>query len=240
MGDVHLSRLKAGFVAVACAVVPVVSLSSAETEQLVLRQEWELPTHRGDKPSYHAPAEPPKAGPIPDARALFETALNCWPAPSYFRADVSLEGRLRNDRSAVLNADGGIESGSRASAALVVRVPLYSGAELDREREREYMRRGKAADAVGDLIAALADRNRTLRELQLMRALERRAQERVRIGVAETAEQVKYLEKVADLEGAVIKQRGTIEKTRLALLGMCAAQQTDGFDRYIEQFVKDR
>lgn len=229
-----------GFVAVVCAAAPVLSQSSAETDAPADRPQWELPTYRGDKPGHQAPAQPPKSGPIPDARALFETALNCWPAASYFRADVSVEGRLRNDKGATFNAGGGIESGSRASAALVVRVPLYSAAELDREREREYMRRTKAADAVGDLIGALTDRNRTLRELELMRALERRAQERVRIGVAETAEQVKYLEKVADLEGAVIKQRGTIEKTRLALLGMCAAQHADAVDRYIEQYVKDR
>lgn len=202
--------------------------------------QWELPTHRGDKPSHYAPEKPAPAGPLPDGRELFEMALDCWPAPSYFRADVSLEGRLRNDRSTAVNSSGGLETGSRASVALVAKLPLYSSAELDREREREYTRRTKAADAVGELIGALADRQRIFRELDLMRALERRSQERVKIGVAETAEQVKYLEKVADLEGALIKQRGTIEKARLGLMGMCAAQHANRVDEYIARYIKGR
>lgn len=201
---------------------------------------WELPTHRGDKPSHQAPGKPAPAGLIPDGRELFDMTLDCWPAPSYFRASVSLEGRLRNDRSTTLNSAGELQSGSRTSVALVASLPLYAAAEMDREREREYMRRTKAADAVGDLIGALSDRSRIYRELDLMRSLERRSQERVKIGVAETAEQVKYLEKVADLEGALIKQRGTIEKARLGLIGMCAAQHADRVDQYIARYIKGR
>jgi hypothetical protein len=229
--------MKRVILALACLVAPV--LLWAEADDLP-PTEWELPTYKGDKPSYQAPAKSAPAGPIPDGRELFQMALDCWPAPSYFRASVSLEGRLRNDRSTTLNSSGQLDAGSRASVSIVANLPLYAPAEMDKEREREYGRRTKAADAVGELIGALADRSRIYRELDLMRSLERRSQERVKIGVAETAEQVKYLEKVADLEGTLIKQRGTIEKARLGLIGMCAAQHADRVDQYIARYIKGR
>jgi hypothetical protein len=196
------------------------------------------PTFNGQKGSIHAPDKPPPAAPVPDARELYERALSCWPAPTYMRADVAIEGRLRSDTASTLDSSGTFTTAGRASAALVARIPLYSAAELDREREREFSRRTKAADAVGDLVAALADRHRMRRELDIMRALERRAQERIKIGVAETAEQIKYLEKVADLESDLLKQRGTIEKARLVLLAMCTKATADQVDDYLAQYIK--
>lgn len=195
------------------------------------------PTFDGRAGSIHAPASPPPPAPVPDARQLYELALSCWPAQTYMRADLAIEGRVKTDNGATLDSSGNWSTG-RASAALVARIPLYSAAEIDREREREFARRTKAADAVGDLVAALADRHRMRRELDIMRALERRAQERVKIGVAETGEQVKYLEKVADLESGLLKQRGTIEKARLVLLAMCTQKTADAVDAYLAQFIQ--
>ena len=153
------------------------------------------------------------------------------------RAEVTLEGRLRTDRNTYLDENNTMRSGARAGVAVVARIPLYSAMELDREREREYQRRTKLADSVGAFVALLAERQKHLRQLELMRALERRSQERVKLGVTETAEQVTYLEKVATVEGALLKQRGDLQKARLELIGHCAPTQADDLDRHIMQFM---
>lgn len=201
------------------------------------KKSHELPTYSGQKPSYHAPEKPPVPGQLPDARELYERTLNCWPAPSVMRAEVALEGRLRTDRTQMMDEDGTVRSGGRAGVSLVARLPLYSALELDREREREYMRRTKLADATGTFLSILAERQKHVRQLELMRALERRAQERVKAGITETSEQVGYLEKVAGLEGELLKQSGMLQKARLELIGHCSSSQADEVDRFILQFM---
>jgi hypothetical protein len=201
------------------------------------RKAFELPTYTGEKPTYHAPPKKTPPAPPPDARDLYERALACWPAPSYMRAEVSVEGRVRSDNGSYVDTSGAITGGSRAGVSLVARLPLYSAAEMDREREREYGRRVKVADAVGAFVTALGEREKHKRELELMRALERRSQERVKIGVAETSEQVRYLEKVAGIEGELLKLRGQIQKARLEMIGHCSAPTADGLDRHLVQFI---
>jgi hypothetical protein len=201
------------------------------------KKPHELPTYSGDKPSYHAPEKPPKPGQLPDARELYEKTLNCWPVPSFMRAEVTLEGRARSDRTQVMEEDGSVRTAGRLGVALVARLPLYSALELDREREREYMRRTKLADATGNFISILAERQKHVRQLELLRALERRAQERVKAGITETSEQVGYLEKVAAVEGELLKQSGMLQKARLELIGHCSTLQADEVDRYILQYM---
>ncbi len=200
---------------------------------------WLLPTFKGDKvPLQVKPVRP--APQLPDSRELFSMALNCWPAPSHFRAEMNLESRINSMRSTYIDDSGMLSGGGRASVALVARVPLYSAAEVDREREREFQRRSKAAEAVGALVSSLADRARLHRELDMSRALEQRAQQRVFIGVAETAEQVKYLEKVAELDGQLLRQRGLIEKARLDLLGLCGDRQAQQLDEFISEYINQK
>ena len=221
-------RLSAGALVFCCAVV----LASEDQ-----KKPHELPTYSGEKPSYHAPEKPPKPGQLPDARDLYEKTLNCWPAPSVMRAEVGLEGRVRSERAQTLDEDGTFRTAGRFGVALVARLPLYSALELDREREREYMRRTKLADATGNFISILAERQKHVRQLDLLRALERRSQERVKAGITETTEQVGYMEKVAATEGELLKQSGQLQKARLELIGHCSASQADEVDRYILQFM---
>lgn len=224
----QLARLSAGTLIFCCAVV------LASDEQ---KKPHELPTYSGDKPSYHAPEKPVKSTQLPDARDLYEKALNCWPAPSLMRAEVGIEGRMRSERSQTLDEDGAFRTAGRFGVALVARLPLYSALELDREREREYMRRTKLADATGNFISILAERQKHVRQLDLLRALERRSQERVKAGITETTEQVGYMEKVAATEGELLKQSGQLQKARLELIGHCSASQADEVDRYILQYM---
>lgn len=197
-----------------------------------------LPTYSGESPSLHAPDKPPAPGPAPDARDLYERALACWPVRSLFRGEVTLEGRVRNERGLYLDDSNGVSSGgSRASAALVARLPLYSAIELDREREREWSRRVRVAESAGAFVSVLAERDKLRRQLDLLRALERRSQERVRAGVAETAEQVGFMEKVASTEGEIVRLSGLLQKARIELLGNCHEHQADGLDAHIKQLL---
>lgn len=201
-------------------------------------QPFLLPTYSGESPSLHAPDKPPAPGPAPDARDLYERALACWPVRSLFRGEVTLEGRLRNERGLYLDDSNGVSSGgSRASAALVARLPLYSAIELDREREREWSRRVRVAESAGAFVSVLAERDKLRRQLDLLRALERRSQERVRAGVAETAEQVGFMEKVAGAEGEIVRLSGLLQKARIELLGNCHENQADGLDAHIHQLL---
>ena len=119
---------------------------------------------------------------------------------------------------------------------LVFRIPLWSAAELDREREREINRRGKIADSVGEFITALADWQMVERELVLMKSLERRSQERVGLGIADTQEQVRYLEKVASLDRGMVGYRAKLIKSRVSLQGMCDASKSWVVDEYLKRF----
>lgn len=209
----------------------------AEPAKTETAKPWELPTYSGEKPSHHANEKPDAPAALPNARELYERAISCWPAPSFLRAEVSVEGRMRNERTTFLDETGTVQGTGRMGVALVARLPLYSALELDKEREREYTRRVKVADAVGNFYSALTDQQRIKRELQLMRALERRAQERVRVGVTETAEQVKYMERVAGLEGEMLKLRGVLEKSRLELIGHCNGTEVNGLDSHLMKYM---
>lgn len=200
-------------------------------------QPFLLPTYSGESPSLHTPDKPPAPGPAPDARDLYERALACWPVRSLFRGEVTLEGRLRNDRGLYLDDSGAASGGSRASAALVARLPLYSAIELDREREREWARRVRVAESTGQFVSILAERDKLRRQLDLLRALERRSQERVKAGVAETAEQVAFMEKVAGLEGELVRLSGQLQKARIELLGNCHEHQADALDGHLQRLL---
>jgi hypothetical protein len=227
------------------AALLVVAPSKGEEKRETESEEGDkkpfiLPTYSGEKTSHHAPPKPKPAGPFPEPREIYDYALRCWPAPSYMRAEVSLEGRAQNVSTTGVDETGAVRFLGRNSAALVARIPLFSATELDREREREYTRRTKLADSVGNFITALTDRHKTNRELELMRALEKRSQKRVQIGVTDTSEQVQYLQKVVTLEGELVKQRGMLEKSRLELIGHCRADEADGMDRYLQQFIEGK
>lgn len=193
-----------------------------------------------------------KQAKLPDPRALFDMAVACWPAPSYLRAELNLEGRAnaRNGNRAAGTTQttsidpqtGGITqsiAGNENFVGLVAKIPLYSAMELDKERDREANRRAKVAEAVGLLAASIAEWELNQRELSLNRALEKRSQERIALGVAETSEQVSLLRAVAQLEGKSFQVRAHIIKARLTLVGLCQdGPRADAVDNYLREFTR--
>ncbi len=180
-----------------------------------------------------------KAPALPDARELYERTLACWPSASHFRVELSLEHQL-GQRAELSPDPQALPMAWGSSTSLVARLPLYSAIELDRARERESSRRHRAAEAVGHWLTQLADRQRIRQELDLMKTMERRARQRVLLGIVDSNEQVKYLERVADLEGHWLRHHGQIERSRLELLGFCAHDRADGLDRWLRRYMSNQ
>jgi hypothetical protein len=204
-----------------------------------------VPLFDGDEQRTHQPPQGALQRPtIPDYRQLFDLVVACWPAKSWFRGDLYLEARASSKSSVgglAIDPNSGIVSSSGdRSIALVARIPLISATELDKERNREAERRGKIAEAVGNLVSAYSERVMQLRQLKLLQALEKRAQERVRLGVAETAEQVRYLEQVSALETKIQALQSDEIKARLHVVGMCDERSMARIDAYLDTFNQVR
>ena len=221
--------------------------ADVEKEELA-KPPYILPLFDGkEKPSKTPPVGEYKLAPLPNARELFDMVVSCWPEKSWFRGELSAESRITkrvSDSSASNSTSFDPISGQyttnvgagEKSIGLVFRIPLWSAMELDREREKEIQRRGKIADSVGNFIDALATWQMDERELVLMKSLERRSQERVGLGIAETAEQVKYLEKVASVDRSMLGSRAKLITARVNLQGMCDERKSWVIDEYLKRF----
>ena len=186
-------------------------------------QPYKIPTLNGDELNFKAKPPPLVKAPHIDADAVYEYVLACYPEASKWNLDVNLRAQIANNpETNILSSEGTstTELGS-SYVAIVASLPLYSSKELNREKERESLRRQTLATVVADFIAAIASRNHAIRELALYRSLETRSALRVQQGISEAKEQMGYLEKVAASRESLIKQEAKIMESRLNLSGMC-------------------
>lgn len=175
-------------------------------------------------------AAPLHIDPGPDSAALFARVIQCYPAPSWFRPEITAEARIGSRTFDATGASVG------PGGSIVVRVPLFSSLEVDRERERESARRVQIAQAVSTFLEALVQHRLTDRAIVLHRQLEARARQRVAAGVAETAEQVQYMRQVAELEAQRVTWLSKATSARTHLVGMCTEDQAGGLDQYMRRF----
>lgn len=213
---------------------------------------YQVPLFDGNKErTKEQPKDPLVMPTLPNARELFDLVVSCWPEKSWFRGELSMEARTTRQANAASNTvssstssfdpvTGQYQTSSGNYVGLVARIPLWSATELDKEREREIGRRGQIAAAVGVYISALAEHKLNERELLLQRALEKRTQERVALGITETREQVSYMEKVAQLEGKNIKTSADLIKSRVQISGMCDDRKAWVIDEYLKRFGEVR
>lgn len=175
-------------------------------------------------------AAPLHIDPGPDSAALFARVIECYPAPSWFRPEVTAEARVGSrtfDQTGASVGPGG---------SIVIRVPLWSTIEADREREREAQRRVLVAQSVAAFIAAIVEHRLTDRALVLHRQLEARSRARVAAGVTETAEQVEAMRRVVELEHQRVQWLQKATAARVHLVAMCQAEQAPGLDSYLRRF----
>lgn len=152
-----------------------------EARQPPKAQRYKIPTLNGDKLNFKAKPPPLVKAPNIDGDAVYAYVLACYPAASKWNLDVNLRAQLANSpETNILSSEGTstTELGSNY-VAIVASLPLYSSKELNREKEREAMRRQTTATIVADFIAAIASRNHSIRELALYRSLETRSALRV-------------------------------------------------------------
>lgn len=222
-------RERVAAVAVAVVLVMLAGCSRAEPVR-VPNAPNPVPLFDGVPRSSLMTMEPLKLEPGPDAVALFHRVLECYPSRSLFRAELSAE--LRAAQKSVTFDGGGTGSGG----ALVLRVPLYSSAEIDRERDREAARRSKAAASVGVFVENLVQWRLTDRELLISKRVEARSRDRVALGVAETAEQLASEQRVYMLESKRVDQLAKLTTARLDLLGMCGEREAEALNIYLNRF----
>lgn len=189
-----------------------------------------VPAFDGVPRSHIITAAPLKIDPGPDAQALFDRVIECYPAPSWFRGELAAE--VRQSQRGVTGDYGATGSG----ASVVLRVPLWSSQEAERERERESARRLKVAQSVGVFIEALVQFRLSERELSLWHGIEARSAARVAAGVAETAEQIAALRQVADIERRRVSELAKITTARVELVGLCTVDKAAGLDQYLKRF----
>jgi len=195
---------------------------------------YKLPTLSGRDLDYHdRPAALVKA-PAVNADAVLQSVLSCYPAGSHWDIDVKLRAQLRNNVGFETDDYGTTSAGSNY-VAIVASMPLYSGKELNREREREYKRRTEIAGFVADFIAAIAKRNHAVRELALYSSLEARASLRVQQGIVAAAEQVTYLQKVSSAQESLIVAESKIMETRLKMSTSCDTKKYTAMNGYLKR-----
>ena len=198
------------------------------------QKPFELPRLYSDKQHYNSPSEPLKKAPRIDPDEVFLTVMECFPGKSFFNAEVSL---VAGYKQGVDTWDDDYPEIADHYVGIVGKIPLYSSNERSRQREREYQRRTATAKAVAGFIGAIAGRNQAFRELGLYRALEARAQARVKNGIAETNEQIILLKKLATVHSDVITQQSKVMEYRLGLSGMCENAKRKNINNWLKKLA---
>jgi hypothetical protein len=168
--------------------------------------------------------------------SIFTMVSGCFPATSKYNIKLDFIARAGTSGVNELYDDNGTLNNSinnRYYAGIQLRVPLYSSMEIERSVNWEREQRQLAADAVGVLGQHLAAREQGLEEFRLFKALEQRSQQRVLEGVAETAEQVGYLEKAVTTRDKITAAEAGITTARLKLTALCSEDMRANVNQFI-------
>ena len=128
--------------------------------------------------------------------------------------DVKLKG-------GVSTAQGGYQEGQDSFVGLAASVPLYSGKELSRERDRTFNKKRQLSDDVEKIIEGVEKVMHNRRIFKIYKVLELRSQQRVANGVVPLTEQIKILEKISSLRKEILTYTAQIGGRYNALLNSC-------------------
>ena len=170
-----------------------------------------------------------------DFQKVFNLASNCSPTKSIWdNVDIKLQGNYREIQQTSTDDFG------RYYIGIVAEMPLFTGAEITRQRTEEEKRRQDIAKDISDYKDAVANYRLAQRMLGLYASLETRAKERIKAGITPTKEQVTYLEKTADAWRDKITHKSTIEKLRLALTSRCVSgTKKTNLAQLLDSYIKD-
>jgi hypothetical protein len=211
--------------------------ATAEEQKPPTIKPFEIPTFTGKPVDWNH--QKPAINPLPkiDGDAIFKVVNRCYPLKSGFGLDISLKAGATYKDTANSTQINTLDS-NKYYAGIVANMPLYSDVEIDKDRKLEYQRRMQTTDTIKALLTGVATKRRAERLMGLYEALEKRAQERIKNGLAETAEQITFLEKVATTQGELDQANASIEASRLALIGQCRPDAEQEVNDYILNQIK--
>jgi hypothetical protein len=200
---------------------------------------YQIPTFSGKENSFkqHGFAPPMQPAMEIDSDLLFRSVVNCFPerVPWGLELDAVAGARYVDQNNSITTFD---TSGlAKHYVGVVAKMPLYSAEEINRQRQSEYTRREDVAKNVEAFLSALAAQRRAKRQLGLFTSLEARAQERVALGLADSTEQITYLEKVIDAQSKLDDAEAGLNGARLALVGQCRDEMADSVNNHILQLI---
>lgn len=118
---------------------------------------------------------------------------------------------------------------------LVATVPLFSGQELDRERDRAIARKRQVTDDIAELIKNIEKVLHDRRMIEIYKVMEDRSRKRVKSGVVGLTEQVGIMEQLSTLRKEVITFTAEIGKY-MSILNMCK----EGKDKkYLQDYMDE-
>lgn len=195
-----------------------------------------LPSFRITEERFNKPIPSLKRTPTIDVDQLFQAVIHCYPVPSKFGAlKVDLRAgagfQMANLDRIDVDGIGGHYIG------LALKWPLFDQSERDREYDREFQRRDKAAKLIATFVKSVAARNKAIRMIGINSTLELWSQARVRRGIAPVKEQVGALKDLIVWEEKLETAKAEIESSRLSLVGQCMDVSRGEINRVLLSYV---
>jgi len=196
-------------------------------------EPYRLPTFDGKEVDYHTinPLDAPNVD--LDADTIYETVLACYPHPSHYKLDVEL--RLSASDREMINIDNTRQG--KYYAEVVAKMPLYSTTEIERLNQMELKIRESAATNVATFNQAISMSITAHRQFGLYSSLESRAQSRVKNGIADTGEQIGFLEKVIAAQTLVSEWDSKLDNARIQLVSLCRENERDKVNAFLLDYI---
>lgn len=160
---------------------------------------------------------------------LNQLASKCLIDKGWLDMDVDLKSGLSTRQR-------GFTESQDSFVGLVATVPLYSGKEMDRERDKALGRKRQATDDITGFIENIEKVLHNRRMIEMYKVMETRSRRRVREGIVPLTEQVELMEKLSNLRKENITFTAHIGGKYTALLNGCK----DGKDkRYLQDYMDE-
>jgi len=175
------------------------------------------------------------------AREIYLFVKSCYPMPSRFPIDISFVASASNKEistSSINNLDATTQG--KYYAGIVAKMPIWSDSEIERIKQIELKIHQLINEGVAQYLQAINMLIQSHRQLGLYSSLESRSQVRVRTGVADTSEQVNYLDKTIQAQTAVAEWEMKLDAARVGLSGLCTNGDQGLVNDYLEEYAIER
>jgi hypothetical protein len=151
---------------------------------------------------------------------LSNYALRCMYDKEWLDMDVDIQvgTTIREKSSQYMTSPNQYQNNF---AGLVLRIPLFSGKELERERHRTIDRKTDIINNARVVIEGVEKVLHNRRMLSIYTTVEKRSRKRVMAGVAPLDEQIVVLEKISGLKKQLISDTAEVLSNRKMLLAKC-------------------